>query len=322
MQVEHTVTEVITGVDLVQSQIRVAAGQKLQEIGLTQDKISKRGYAIQARVTTEDPQQDFRPSTGRLMLWRPAEGFGIRLDGGNAYSGATITPHYDSMLMKVTAFSLSFKGACDKLVRALNETRSRGVKTNMPFITNVLRHPDFESGTATTAFIGDNPHLFHFSERQNRGQKILNYLGDIAVNGRTVKGAAGPPTPKIEPLLPEKRSGPPPKGLKQVLEHGGPLAFAKAVRERRGLLLTDTTWRDAHQSLLATRVRTKDIMAIAPETAHVLHNAYSIENWGGATFDVCLRFLKECPWERLQMMREAVPNVPFQVRHRAPFPAL
>jgi pyruvate carboxylase len=311
--VEHTVTEVITGVDLVQSQIRVAAGQKLAELGLTQDSISKRGFAIQARVTTEDPQQDFRPSTGKLMLWRPAEGFGIRLDGGNAYSGATISPHYDSMLMKVTAFSLSFKGACDKLVRALNETRSRGVKTNMPFITNVLRHPDFESGMATTSFIGDNPHLFHFSEQQNRGQKILNYLGDLAVNGRTMTGAAGPPTPKIEPLLPEKRQGLPPKGLKQVLEQGGPEAFAKAVREHRGLLLTDTTWRDAHQSLLATRVRTKDIIAIAPETSHVLANAYSIENWGGATFDVCLRFLKECPWERLAMMREAVPNVPFQM---------
>lgn len=314
IQVEHTVTEVITGVDLVQSQIRIAAGQKLKELGLSQDKISKRGYAIQARVTTEDPMHDFRPDTGRLQVWRPAEGFGIRLDGGNAYSGATISPHYDSMLMKLTGSALSFDGASDKVARALSETRIRGVKTNIPFILNVLRHPQFKSGKATTSFIGETPELFNFEFRQNRGQKLLNYLGDLVVNGRSVQGALGPVTPRVEPLLPkETPHGAPPKGLKQVLTEKGPAGFAKAVRENRGLLITDTTWRDAHQSLLATRVRTKDLLAIAPATAHALAPCYSIENWGGATFDVCLRFLRECPWERLAQMREQVPNVPFQM---------
>ena len=317
IQVEHTVTEVITGVDLVQSQIRVAAGQRLSEIGLTQGDIAKRGYAIQARVTTEDPAQDFRPDTGRLQVWRPAEGFGIRLDGGNAYSGATISPHYDSMLMKVTGSALDFKSAAEKVSRALIETRIRGVTTNIPFIRNVLQHPDFVAGTATTSFIQDEAHrLFDFAVVENRGQKLLDYLGELVVNGRSVQGAAGPVTPRVAPLLPIENKAAPPPGLKQVLEQGGPAAFAKAVREHKGLLLTDTTWRDAHQSLLATRVRTKDILAIAPATAHALHGCYSLENWGGATFDVALRFLRECPWERLVEMREAVPNVPFQARAR------
>ena len=307
-------TEVITGVDLVQSQIRVAAGQKLDEIGLSQDTISKRGYAIQARMTTEDVTQDFRPDTGRLQVWRPAEGFGIRLDGGNAYPGATISPHYDSMLMKVTASALTFESAADKLARALTETRIRGVKTNSPFILNVLRHPKFKSGEATTSLIEDSPELFDFATSKDRGQKILNYLGDLVVNGRQMAGASGSVTPRIEPLIPPPiTTHKPPRGFKQILEQGGPEAFAKAVRQHRGLLITDTTWRDAHQSLLATRVRTKDIMAIAPATAHALAPCYSLENWGGATFDVCLRFLRECPWERLAAMREAVPNVPFQM---------
>eukprot|EP00326_Haptolina_ericina_P033967 CAMPEP_0181237180 /NCGR_PEP_ID=MMETSP1096-20121128/38611_1 /TAXON_ID=156174 ORGANISM="Chrysochromulina ericina, Strain CCMP281" /NCGR_SAMPLE_ID=MMETSP1096 /ASSEMBLY_ACC=CAM_ASM_000453 /LENGTH=1162 /DNA_ID=CAMNT_0023332489 /DNA_START=47 /DNA_END=3535 /DNA_ORIENTATION=+ len=313
IQVEHTVTEVITGVDLVQSQIRIAAGQKLHEIGLSQDDVSMRGFAIQARVTTEDPAEDFRPDTGRLQVWRPAEGFGIRLDGGNAYPGAKISPHYDSMLMKVTGSALNFNAAADKVARALAETRIRGVKTNIPFILNVLKHPQFVSGEATTSFIGSTPELFEFAEQQNRGQKLLNYLGDLVVNGRTALGAAGPPTPRVKPLLPPTPVGAPPRGLKQVLNEGGPQAFAKAVRSNRGLLLTDTTWRDAHQSLLATRVRTQDILAVAEPTAHILAPCYSVENWGGATFDVCLRFLRECPWERLQQMRERVPNVPFQM---------
>ena len=313
IQVEHTVTEVITGVELVQSQIRVAAGQQLKDIGLTQENISKRGYAIQARVTTEDPATDFTPDTGRLQVWRPAEGFGIRLDGGNAYPGATISPHYDSMLMKVTGSALTFQSAADKVARALTETRIRGVKTNTPFILNVLRHPDFLSGEATTSFIADSPELFNFNKQGDRATKLLNYLGDLVVNGRSVAGAAGDVTPRVAPLIPATPIGKPPRGLKQVLEEGGPKAFAKAVRERRGLLITDTTWRDAHQSLLATRVRTNDIMAIAPATAHALHQCYSIENWAGATFDVCLRILRECPWERLQLMREAVPNIPFQM---------
>jgi len=207
-------------------------------------------------------------------------------------------------------------GAADKLTRALTETRIRGVKTNMPFIRNVLAHPEFISGEATTSFIADeHERLFDFTAQSssNRGQKLLNYLGDLVVNGRSTPGAAGPVTPRVTPLVPPPSKLKPPPGLKQVLEQGGPAAFAKAVRQNRGLLLTDTTWRDAHQSLLATRVRSKDILAIAPTSAHALANCYSIENWGGATFDVSLRFLRECPWERLQLMREAVPNVPFQM---------
>jgi len=313
IQVEHTVTEVITGVDLVQSQIRIAAGQKLHEIGLSQEDVAMRGFAIQARVTTEDPAEDFRPDTGRIQVWRPAEGFGIRLDGGNAYPGARVLAHYDSMLMKVTASALSFNQAADKLTRALLETRIRGVKTNIPFILNVLKHPDFVSGHATTSFIGDNPQLLDFTDARDRGQKLLNYLGDLVVNGRTAAGASGPVTPRVTPLIAASPTTLQPRGLKQVLTEEGPEGFAKAVRQSQGLLLTDTTWRDAHQSLLATRVRTRDILAIAPLTSHVLGKCYSLENWGGATFDVCLRFLRECPWERLQQMREDVPNVPFQM---------
>uniref|UniRef100_A0A7S0E4E3 Pyruvate carboxylase n=1 Tax=Phaeocystis antarctica TaxID=33657 RepID=A0A7S0E4E3_9EUKA len=313
IQVEHTVTEVITGVDLVQSQIRVAAGQRLKDIGLAQEQISKRGFAIQARVTTEDPADNFRPDTGKLQVWRPAEGFGIRLDGGNAYSGASISPHYDSMLMKVTGSALDFKSAAEKLDRALIETRIRGVKTNIPFIRNVLVHPQFATGEATTSFIGDSPELFDFAVVENRGQKLLNYLGELVVNGRSVQGASGPVTPRVAVMLPEVPQCAPPAGLKQVLEAGGPTAFAKAVRENQGLLLTDTTWRDAHQSLLATRMRTQELMHAAETTNDILKGCFSMEMWGGATFDVAMRFLHECPWRRLESLREAVPDVPFQM---------
>lgn len=215
--------------------------------------------------------------------------------------------------LQVTGSALDFKAASNKVARALVETRIRGVKTNIPFIVNVLRHPQFQSGEATTSFIGDSPELFEFALRQNRGNKLLNYLADLVVNGRSMQGASGPVTPRVEPLIPAANASAPPPGLKQVLEAEGPAGFAKAVRNNKGLLITDTTWRDAHQSLLATRVRTKDILAVAPATAHALAGAYSLENWGGATFDVCLRFLRECPWERLAEMRERVPNVPFQM---------
>ncbi|KAG8458106.1 hypothetical protein KFE25_012766 [Diacronema lutheri] len=320
VQVEHTVTEVITGIDIVQSQILLAGGAKLQkDLGLTQDAISTRGYAIQCRVTTEDPANNFQPDTGRLQVWRPAEGFGIRLDGGNSYAGSVISPYYDSMLMKVTGSALTFEGTAAKVSRALRESRIRGVKTNIPFMLNVLKHPVFLSAKCTTSFIEDSQkELFDFPRdaSQDRATKMLDYLAELAVNGRSVVGAEGPRTPDFAVVLPppeltDKRA--PPPGFKQVLERGGPEAFAKAVRAHKGLLLTDTTWRDAHQSLLATRVRTRDIMAIAPATAQLLHPLYSIENWGGATFDVALRFLHECPWDRLAEMREAVPNVPFQM---------
>lgn len=314
IQVEHTVTEVVTGVDLVQSQIRVAQGETLAEIGLSaQDDIQVRGYAIQSRVTTEDPEEDFRPDVGRISLWRPGEGFGIRLDGGNAFTGAVISPHYDSMLTKVTASALTYEQAIDKLTRSLRETRIRGVKTNIGFTLNVLKHPEFRAGRATTAFIEDHPELFEFSKGGDRASKLLAYLAEVAVNGRRAVGATGPVTPRYAQVLPPKVESKPRIGLKQVLETSGPEGFAKAVRAHKGLLLTDTTMRDAHQSLLATRVRTKDLVAAAPYTAQALHNCYSLENWGGATFDVALRFLHECPWARLEQLREEIPNVPFQM---------
>jgi pyruvate carboxylase len=315
IQVEHTVTEVVTGIDLVQSQIEVTAGKTLAEIGIPdQAAVAVRGYAIQSRVTTEDPEADFRPDVGRLQVWRPAEGFGIRLDGGNSFTGAVISPHYDSMLMKVTGSALTYQGAIDKVSRALRETRIRGVKTNINFTLNVLKHPEFRSGAATTSFIGDHPELFDFKKGGDRASKLLEYLADLAVNGRRAVGAAGPTTPRYDAVLPPSTAGTdPPAGLKQVLDAEGPEGFAKAVRNTEGLLLTDTTMRDAHQSLLATRVRTKDLLTAAPYAAHALHNCYSLENWGGATFDVALRFLHECPWERLAELREKVPNVPFQM---------
>ncbi|KAJ8600689.1 hypothetical protein CTAYLR_008308 [Chrysophaeum taylorii] len=314
IQVEHTVTEVVTGRDLVQAQIQIAGGASLEEIGIkSQEDVETRGFAIQARVTTEDPENEFRPDTGRIQAWRPAEGFGIRLDG-TAFTGAVISPHYDSMLMKVTASALEFPAACDRLSRALKETRIRGVKTNIAFTLNVLQHPDFREGKATTSFIADNPELLVIAKPGDRANKLLAYLGDLAVNGRKAVGATGAVTPRYAAVVPPTLPSPPPEGLKQVLEREGPAGFAKAVRNKKACLLTDTTMRDAHQSLLATRVRTRDILAAAPYAASALGpHCYSFENWGGATFDVCMRFLHECPWERLGKMRELVPNVPFQM---------
>eukprot|EP00628_Pelagophyceae_sp_CCMP2097_P030687 CAMPEP_0184186368 /NCGR_PEP_ID=MMETSP0976-20121227/387_1 /TAXON_ID=483370 /ORGANISM="non described non described, Strain CCMP2097" /LENGTH=1136 /DNA_ID=CAMNT_0026490657 /DNA_START=46 /DNA_END=3454 /DNA_ORIENTATION=- len=317
IQVEHTVTEVVTAVDIVQAQIRIAQGESLADIGLpSQAAVALRGYAIQSRVTTEDPENRFRPDTGRLQTWRPAEGFGIRLDGGNAFTGAVISPHYDSLLTKVTGSALTYEGAIAKVRRALRETRIRGVKTNIGFTLNVLAHPVFVAGAATTSFIADyERELFTFRRAGDRASKLLEYLGDLVVNGRKAVGATGPATPRYAAVLPPVPAEPPAKALnlKRVLEAEGPAGFARAVRAHPGLLLTDTTMRDAHQSLMATRVRTRDLVAAAPYTSHALANAYSLENWGGATFDVALRFLHECPWDRLGQLREAVPNVPFQM---------
>jgi len=331
VQVEHTVTETCTGHDIVQAQIKIAGGGTLADCGIpSQDAIQIRGYAIQARVTTEDPQADFRPDTGRLQAWRPAEGFGIRLDGGNAFTGAIISPHYDSMLTKITASALTFPQACARLSRALAETRIRGVKTNIPFVQNVISHPTFQSGEATTSFISDHAEqLFSFPKSGDRVSKLMAYLGDLAVNGRKAVGATGAKTPKYDVVLPprvainsEERQNPPAEcqarvprpGLKQIYDKHGPKGFAKAVRDSKRLLITDTTMRDAHQSLLATRVRTKDILAAAPYASYAIGaESYSFENWGGATFDVCMRFLYESPWDRLVRMREAMPNVPFQM---------
>ncbi len=313
IQVEHTVTEEVTGVDLVQSQILIAGGATFADLGLRQEDVGVRGAAIQCRVTTEDARNGFQPDTGRLEVYRSASGMGIRLDGGSGYAGATVSPHYDSLLTKVTGRARTFAGAAQKLERALAEFRIRGVKTNIPFLHNVLSHPTFLSGDARTDFIDTAPELFEFPRRRNRAQRALRFFGEVAVNGPVVAGMGSAPPSRELPEIPPTPLNAPPPGLRDVFVAEGPEAFAKAVRANEGLLLTDTTWRDAHQSLLATRVRTVDIAAIAPASAHVLSKLFSFEMWGGATFDVALRFLRECPWDRLERLRELVPNVPFQM---------
>ncbi|KAG7129201.1 Pyruvate carboxylase like protein [Verticillium longisporum] len=322
IQVEHTITEEITGIDIVAAQIQIAAGATLDQLGLTQDRISTRGFAIQCRITTEDPAKGFQPDTGKLEVYRSAGGNGVRLDGGNGFAGAVITPYYDSMLVKCTCQGSTYEIARRKMLRALVEFRIRGVKTNIPFLASLLTHPTFIDGNCWTTFIDDTPQLFDLVGSQNRAQKLLSYLGDIAVNGSRIKGQVGEPKFKgdiIQPILlnPDgsrlDTSAPATKGWRQILLDQGPKAFAKAVRDYKGCLLMDTTWRDAHQSLLATRVRTVDLLNIAHETSHALSNLYSLECWGGATFDVAMRFLYEDPWDRLRRMRKLVPNIPFQM---------
>ncbi len=314
IQVEHTVTEQITLVDLVQSQIRIAGGATFADLGLSQDAVQVRGVAIQCRVTTEDPRKGFQPDTGRIEVFRSGAGMGIRLDGGSGYAGARVSPDYDSLLVKVTAHAATFEEAADKLHRALAEFRVRGVTTNIPFLHNVLTHPRFLAGDTDTSFVDDSPELFVFPQRKNRAQLLLRYLAHVAVNGAAVPGMSRIPPSKVEAISPPyEKDRPPPQGWRDILQHRGPAELAKAVRQHRGLLVTDTTGRDAHQSLLATRVRTRDLLEIAPATARLMPGLFSLEMWGGATFDVALRFLHECPWDRLAWLRERVPNVPFQM---------
>ncbi|GBG25673.1 Pyruvate carboxylase [Hondaea fermentalgiana] len=316
IQVEHTITEEITGIDLVQSQIRIAQGESLADLGLTQDKISIRGHAMQCRVTTEDPATGFQPDSGVIEVFRSPGGMGIRVDDGPGFVNAHITPHYDSLLVKLTARALNRDDCAFKLKRALEEFRVRGVTTNKSFLSNVLNHPDFIAGNIDTSFIAENPNLVKPRRSDNRGQRLLKYIGNTIVNGPEKSlGATGPAPSSVVPIVPHLPT-PEPSGkrsLRQIYKEDGAGAFAKAVREHKGLLLTDTTWRDAHQSLLATRVRTKDLETIAPATSIALRNAYSIEMWGGATFDVSMRFLREDPWERLALLREKVPDIPFQM---------
>ncbi|PVH88430.1 pyruvate carboxylase-like protein [Cadophora sp. DSE1049] len=322
IQVEHTITEEITGIDLIAAQIQIAAGATLAQLGLTQDRISTRGFAIQCRITTEDPAKGFSPDTGKIEVYRSAGGNGVRLDGGNGFAGAIITPHYDSMLVKCTCHGSTYEIARRKMLRALVEFRIRGVKTNIPFLASLLTHPTFIEGTCWTTFIDDTPELFDLVGSQNRAQKLLAYLGDVAVNGSSIKGQIGEPKFKGDIIMPElfddagkkiDTSVPCQKGWRNIIVEEGPEAFAKAVRKNKGCLLMDTTWRDAHQSLLATRVRTVDLLNIAKETSHAYSNLYSLECWGGATFDVAMRFLYEDPWDRLRKMRKLIPNIPFQM---------
>lgn len=326
IQVEHTITEEITGVDIVAAQIQIAAGASLQQLGLLQDKITTRGFAIQCRITTEDPTKNFQPDTGKIEVYRSAGGNGVRLDGGNGFAGSIISPHYDSMLVKCSCSGSTFEIARRKMLRALIEFRIRGVKTNIPFLLALLTYDTFISGNCWTTFIDDTPSLFKMISSQNRASKLLTYLGDLAVNGSQIKGQVGFPKLETEALIPElhdPKTGividlhnqviAPPRGWRQVLLEEGADAFAKKVRDFKGTLIMDTTWRDAHQSLLATRVRTIDLLNIAPTTAHALSGAFALECWGGATFDVCMRFLYEDPWARLRQLRKLVPNIPFQM---------
>lgn len=328
IQVEHTVTEQITGVDIVRSQILVAAGYRLDDpmVGLRQDEVATRGYAIQCRVTTEDPANGFVPDYGRLTAYRSSGGPGIRLDAGTAFSGAVITPYYDSLLVKVTASGLRFEEAAIRMERCLQEFRIRGVKTNIPFLLNLVKHPRFLSGEVTTRFLDETPELFQLPTRQDRASKLLAYIADVIVNGHPeVKSAGGPvPPPSVMPVLEDgvrpvarTRRGQLPPGTRDKLRELGPVGFARWVREQRQLFVTDTTMRDAHQSLLATRMRTADMLAVADRYATEHAGLFSLEMWGGATFDTAMRFLKESPWDRLTRLRERIPNIVFQMLLRS-----
>ncbi|MCP8970283.1 pyruvate carboxylase [Ectobacillus ponti] len=320
VQVEHTITEMITGIDIVQTQVLVADGYALHSdrVGIPyQEEIRTNGFAIQSRVTTEDPLNNFMPDTGKIMAYRSGGGFGVRLDMGNSFQGAVITPYYDSLLVKVTTWALTFEQAAAKMDRNLKEFRIRGIKTNIPFLENVVKHPDFLSGEYDTSFLDSTPELFMFPKRKDRGTKLLNYIGSITVNGFPGVGKKEKPIFR-EPRMPKvKYTEPAPAGTKSILDERGADGLVKWVSEQKQVLLTDTSFRDAHQSLLATRVRTQDLRHIAEPTARLLPNLFSMEMWGGATFDVAYRFLKEDPWERLLQMRQDVPNVLFQMLLRA-----
>jgi len=331
IQVEHTVTEEVTGIDLVQAQMKIAAGASLEDVGLIQENISARGVAIQCRVTTENPERDFSPDTGTISLYRNSAGCGVRMDGVG-YSGLKITPYFDSMIVKYTVRGSSFKEATARMSRVLQECRIRGVKTNIPFLLNCLQHDDFKNGELTTAFIDEHPELKQTStsywnfanqfqadpRKLGSSERRLRYLANLAVNGHPTELGADPtklatsitsavPVPVIPASTSEKKS------IRSILLNEGPEAMAKAVRENKGLMIMDTTWRDAHQSLLATRMRTQELERCAEATNEVMKNAFSLEMWGGATFDVAMRFLHECPWKRLESLREKTPDVPFQM---------
>ncbi|MCA0983612.1 pyruvate carboxylase [Halobacillus yeomjeoni] len=320
VQVEHTITEMITGVDIVQTQIMIAEGHSLHAPPINiphQEDIRTHGYAIQSRVTTEDPLNNFMPDTGKIMAYRTGGGFGVRLDAGNGFQGAVISPYYDSLLVKLSTWALSFDQAAHKMVRNLKEFRIRGIKTNIPFLENVIQHKQFLNGEYNTTFIDRSPELFVFPKRKDRGTKMLSYIADRTINGFEGYGSRKKPA-YSKPRMPDvKYSEPMPEGTKHILDARGPEGLAQWLKEREEVLLTDTTFRDAHQSLLATRVRTKDLENIAEPTARLLPELFSMEMWGGATFDVSYRFLNEDPWQRLLKLREKAPNVLFQMLLRA-----
>ena len=311
IQVEHTVTEEVTDVDLVRSQIRIAAGESLADLGLSQDAVYLRGAALQCRITTEDPANGFRPDTGKITTYRSPGGAGVRLDGGTTYTGAEVSAHFDSMLTKLTCRGRTFEAAVERARRAVAEFRIRGVATNIPFLQAVLDDPDFRAGRLTTSFIEDHPHLLTARSSANRGTKLLSYLADITVN--QPHGAAPVTVDPVSKLPDLDLSSPAPDGTRQLLLSVGPEEFARRLREQNAVAVTDTTFRDAHQSLLATRVRTRDMLSVAGHVSRMTPNLWSLEAWGGATYDVSLRFLSEDPWERLAALRRAVPNICLQM---------
>lgn len=317
IQVEHTITEMITGVDIVHAQIKIAQGLSLhsKEVAIpAQDEVPLFGYAIQSRITTEDPKNNFMPDTGKLMVYRSSGGFGVRLDAGNGFQGAVVTPHYDSLLVKLSTWGRTFDEAAQKMDRNLREFRIRGVKTNIPFLENVVLHEKFINGQFDTSFIDTTPELFVFPERKDRGTKLLIYIGNVTLNGFPGIEKRQKPI-LVKPTIPQvtKESL---TGTKQILDTQGADGLVKWLKDQNNVLLTDTTFRDAHQSLLATRVRSRDMLEIAEATSAYMKDFFSLEMWGGATFDVAYRFLKEDPWERLEKLRKQVPNVLFQMLFR------
>src|ERR1700694_1978539 len=316
IQVEHTVTEMVTGIDLVRSQILIAQGHKLHEPPLAlpkQESVPLNGAALQCRVTTEDPEKNFAPDYGKISTYRSPAGFGIRLDGGTAYAGAMLAAYYDSLLVKVTAWGANLPEACQRMDRALREFRIRGVKTNIPFVENVVNHPRFRVGELTTSFLDESPELFHFPSRGDRATKLLSYLGDVILNGNPeVKGKQIPKEFEAA-VVPAAPGMDVPAGTRQLLHKLGPEKFAAYAKKEKRLLIPDTTFRDAHQSLMATRVRTFDLLATATAVAHRLPPLFSLEMWGGATFDTSMRFLHEDPWQRLRELRQRIPNICFQM---------
>ncbi len=319
VQVEHTVTEEVTGIDIVQAQIKIAEGKTLAEATRKdrQEDIHLHGHALQTRITTEDPQNNFIPDYGRITAFREATGMGIRLDGGTAYSGGVITRFYDSLLVKVTAHAQTPEAAIARMDRALREFRIRGVSTNIAFVENLLKHPTFLNNEYTTKFIDQTPELFTFSSRRDRGTKVLTYIADITVNGHPeVKDRPLPRAGLKEPRAPQPRREPQ-MGTRNLLEQKGPQAVADWMKKQKQLLITDTTMRDGHQSLLATRMRSRDMIRVAPAYAAHIPQLFSVECWGGATFDVAYRFLQECPWQRLRDLRAAMPNLMTQMLLRA-----
>ncbi|MEQ1887398.1 MAG: pyruvate carboxylase, partial [Bryobacteraceae bacterium] len=320
IQVEHTVTEVITGIDLVRSQILIADGKRMHggEVGIpAQNDIRRSGYAVQCRITTEDPENKFQPDYGRILTYRSAGGFGIRLDGGMGYAGSVITPFYDSLLVKLTASGPTFEASLQRMDRALREFRIRGVKTNIPFLENVIHNDTFKCGQASTTLIDTTPELFKLKPRRDRATKLLTFLGDVTVNGNPhAKGYIPKESLSAARVPTYDHKQTPPKGTRQLLLELGPKKFAEWTLRQKQLLVTDTTFRDAHQSLFATRLRSYDMLAVAGSVARRVPNLYSMEMWGGATFDTALRFLHEDPWARLRALRERIPNICFQMLFR------